>query len=79
MSISKAQWIRIAKMEMVDGYDLPEQFAPELMDRGYVEFKRWTEPVPHGYASCSGYFVTDKGREEFFKWLREQGKLYEDK
>jgi hypothetical protein len=49
-------------------YELPERFAPSLLDLGYIEFKSWPMYIPGGFCDCSSYFLTEKGRYAYFEW-----------
>jgi hypothetical protein len=74
---TEAMMKRLHKMiaseaENGDDYELPHRFAPPLMDLGYVEFREWGLNCALGEVDCSGYFVTEKGREAYFKWIGER-------
>ena len=57
-----------SELETSIDYDLPERFAPTLLDLGYIEFKCWPQRIPGGFVDCSAYFVTEKGRDSYFEW-----------
>ena len=49
-------------------YELPEKYAPYLLDLGYIEEHKWISTTKLGYITCSEYIATDKGEEAYIKW-----------
>jgi len=49
-------------------YDLPEKFAPPLLDLGYIYLHRWSECGCGCLIDCSCFLTTEKGRQEYLKW-----------
>lgn len=52
-------------------YDLPELYAPKLLDSGFIELRRWSERIDTMIVSFSAYFTTLKGREAYKEWKNE--------
>lgn len=50
-------------------YDLPERFAPALLDAGYIDFVRECCGTGFGIVSASWYQATKKGKEAYLKWI----------
>lgn len=51
-----------------DQYNLPELYAPKLLDSGFIELRRWSERTKTMIVSFSAYFTTPKGREAYKEW-----------
>lgn len=64
---------RLGKLiESVDGgkyYNLPERFAPNLLDLGYIEIHKECVRFSIGIYSTSEYRPTELGRNKYFEWL----------
>jgi hypothetical protein len=50
-------------------YDLPERYAPSMLDMGYVEFLRKGYRCFGVCYDMSYYEITDKGRKAYKEWL----------
>ena len=68
----KSDWIRLGKLAINEDYELPDRFAPKLLNLEYIEFKRWTEYILNGIASFSCYSITPKGRLAFSEWVKDE-------
>ncbi len=67
--MTKAMMRRLGRMITDDDYDLPERFAPELLDLGYIELVKGCMPLSHAIASISYYYPTQEGKDAFYAWL----------
>jgi hypothetical protein len=58
-------------------YDLPERFAPTLLDLGYIQIYKECVRSDIGIFSTSEFLPTDQGLEEYFKWIENHHKTKE--
>lgn len=50
-------------------YDLPERFAPALLDEGYITLIQESYGIGFAIVTTSCYQVTKKGKEAYLEWI----------
>lgn len=68
---------RLANMLNDEYYDLPERYAPALLDEKYITFVRQGHLTPMGGFSISFYEVTELGEKAYLDWVKEKSESYE--
>ncbi len=53
-------------------YDLPERYAPSMLDAEYIELLRFGSRYIGGCYDMSYYAITDKGRQAYKEWLERE-------
>jgi S-adenosylmethionine/arginine decarboxylase-like enzyme len=69
--MSKAMMKRLGKMIYDKYYDLPERYAPELLDLGYVEYIRECQIISLGITTMSFYQITPLGIQAYKEWSND--------
>ena len=53
-------------------YDLPERFAPPMLDLGYIFLEKSNSKVGRSVCCFSFYQATDKGKKAYQEWLESK-------
>jgi hypothetical protein len=67
--MTKAMMKRLGRMISDKYYDLPERYAPPLLDLGYVEYIRECQIISMGIATISFYQITPLGIQAHKEWI----------
>lgn len=63
---------RIGNLINDEYYDLPERYAPSLLDAGYINWVREIHGIGMGIATMSYYEASLEGRKAYQEWIGKQ-------